>query len=105
MKKPKIKIVVEPHTHVYWDGSVDGYAATIMLANLQRVLVYEYHPTKKAAREWAKDWCRTVGAALMEKGGLHRFADVCGVYYAKPVKEKGGHVERSGPIDWQEKGK
>jgi hypothetical protein len=96
MKKPKIKI--EPHhnqpecwcdqqiTHPHcparkagWrvgsdmacsvppkNPPTDSYRCTI---DGEGVYMSCYgHPTRKAAREWAKDWCRTVGAALMEKG-------------------------------------
>lgn len=62
MKKPKIRIeyfksVVDPVQHEAWIRipGFDAYCSPRF-------------ETAREAREWAKDWCRTVGAALMEKG-------------------------------------
>ena len=58
MKKPKISFEIWPRA--------GGCGVAIYLDEWR--LVDDVCISKKAAREWAKDWCRTVGAALMEKG-------------------------------------
>lgn len=63
MKKPKIKIeylksIIGPVEHEAWIRILDlpPYCSP----------KFESH---KAAREWVKEWCRTVGEALMKAGG------------------------------------
>jgi hypothetical protein len=60
MKKPKIKIDV-------WTFD-DQIAVCVWAGNHRLTPRLIGSKTKKEAREWAKDWCRTVGAALTEKG-------------------------------------
>jgi hypothetical protein len=57
VKKPKIVI----QTLNYGPA---GYGVDVVFEFDKNVLF----TSKKVAREWAKEWCRTVGAALMEKG-------------------------------------
>ena len=65
MKKPKISdrvqidLVKEPTATYY---------AAVYLDEEFLLSEKSYFMTKREAREWAKGWCRTVGAALLEKG-------------------------------------
>lgn len=58
MKKPKITI----QTLSYGPA---GYGVDVVFEFDKNVLF----TSKKAAREWAKEWCRTAGEALMKAGG------------------------------------
>ena len=61
MKKPKIKVEVDRYLD---SAEFDVYISV----DAFHVADEQGLPTRKAAREWAKEWCKTVGAALMEKG-------------------------------------
>ena len=60
MKKPKIEI------QTAYLGPYN-YAADVYIG-ARRMITRDALQTESAARAWAEEWCRTVGAALMEKG-------------------------------------
>lgn len=67
MKKPKIRVTVRRLRG--WDGwTVSIWLDHPDMEDGWHLGCQSEFGTKEAAREWAKDWCRTVGAALMEKG-------------------------------------
>lgn len=65
MKKPKIAIDTY---NVPLPANPERILAHIRVDGLVVALSTGEHTCRRAARDWAKEWCRVVGAALMEKG-------------------------------------
>lgn len=65
MKKPKITIATY---NASLSANPERIWAEVRVDGLVVALSTGEHTCRRAAREWAKGWCRTVGSALMEKG-------------------------------------